>query len=78
MKKIAVQASHLRGGGEQASAGTAQPLNASSTPAMRVGRGDHRLAPDRVEQPPEQQRPEEVAEREGQQVEARLPPAGTP
>ena len=27
-----------------------------------VGAGDHRHAPDRVEQPPEQQRPEEVAD----------------
>ena len=34
-----------------------------------VGAGDHRLAPDGVEQPPEQQRPEEVADREERDVE---------
>jgi hypothetical protein len=37
-----------------------------------VGAGDHRLAPDRVEQPAEQQRAHEVADRERDQVEADL------
>ena len=36
----------------------------------RIGRGDHRLASDAIEQRPEQQRTEKIADREGQDVPA--------
>ena len=45
-------------------------------PGERVGEGDHRPPPDRVEEAAEQERPEEIAGREGQHDTSRhCPPA---
>ena len=47
-----------------------QPDDRQQHPRDRVGERDHLLAPDRVEQRPQDQRPEKIAERERQHVPA--------
>jgi hypothetical protein len=57
----------LRGGGPDVGP-EQERRDDQQEPREDVGAGDHRLAPDGVEQPPEDQRPEEVADRERDDV----------